>query len=230
MSLMLQDQLQLGSCPGCSPTSQCFAERQDLVSASVNSCDYIDFLVFEEIVDLFFWSKWWGTTHNCFFWSWNFLILLEHGLNVYWLRTPGVRQSLAETLERQPWCWSSNRGSFKISVIKPMKRETAKKLKAWASRHSLLMLCLCSFQEVLQLRDKMNLSLAKTPEFADTPIHVFLRLFPFATACCCLSVTGGCWKAWASGFYQPAIVLMMMGGEHSQWCLLMTSLRRRITK
>ena len=28
-------------CPGRAPTSQCFAERQDLVSASVNCCDYM---------------------------------------------------------------------------------------------------------------------------------------------------------------------------------------------
>ena len=31
----------LQRCPGRAPTSQCFAERQDLVSASVNCCDYM---------------------------------------------------------------------------------------------------------------------------------------------------------------------------------------------
>ena len=86
------------------------------------------------------------------------------------LRTPGVRQSLAEILDRQPWRWLMKQGlptsGSGLSVMRIHELGNWQELKAWASRHSLLMLCWYSFQEVLQLREHLHLFLVKTPEFA----------------------------------------------------------------
>ena len=123
--------------------------------------------------ELFFFEHMVRDSSPSFFWncgiSNNFLILpgdpcsLTHSRaqsSEKMLRTPGVRQSLAEILERQPWRWLMKQGlptsGSGLSVMRIHELGNRQELKAWASRHSLLMLCWYSFQEVLQLREHLH--------------------------------------------------------------------------